>query len=53
MGSQLVEVGGEIVNEGGGEEREIEAQREREREMERIPSKWRKCFKKEGQVQSC
>ena len=51
MGSQLVEVGGEIVNEGGGEEREIETKRERE--MERIPSKWRKCFKKEGQVQSC
>lgn len=51
MGSQLVEARGEIVSEGDGEEREIETHRERE--MQRVPSKWRKCFKKEGQVHSC
>ena len=38
MGSQLVEVGGEIVNEGGREEREIETQREREKWREFHPN---------------
>ena len=38
MRSQLVEVGGEIVNEGGGEEREIETKREREKWREFHPS---------------
>lgn len=36
MGSQLVEVGGEIVIEGGGEEREIERSGENSIQVEKV-----------------